>query len=400
MDRSIGLVASQIAVLKIGAAYVPIDTKAPTGRQAYTASDCGSKVMVTDESTDVPPGIQATVLRISTKREQTEHMQVSFEGLSTSSHDTAYVMYTSGSTGQPKGVMVPHRGIVRLAINNGYAEIDNNDRAAFVANPAFDHSSYEVWVPLLNGACIVIIDRETLLDPHQLAAALGLHQVTLLFLTTALLHQYVHIIGAALSNLRYLLGAGEQGLVEAYTEVAKHEGRVHVINTYGPTEASVTSTAYRVTRTTSQLHHLPIGRPISNTPQYVLNTHQRPVPIRVVGELYIGGPGVANGYLNRPDLTAERFLPDPFSKVQGARMYKTGDMVRYLPDGNLVFMGRNDNQVKIRGFRVELGEIEARLAEHPQVREAIVLALGEGGGDKRLVAYVVAAPRDNLVRTL
>ncbi|KAF9922965.1 hypothetical protein BGZ67_010179 [Mortierella alpina] len=400
LDRSIGLVASQIAVLKIGAAYVPIDTKVPVDRQAYIASDCGSTVLITDETTDIPPGIQATVLCLSTKRMHSDHMQVHLKGLSTSSQDTAYVMYTSGSTGRPKGVMVPHRGIVRLAINNGYADIGTEDRIGFVANPAFDASMHDIWVPLLNGAYIVVIDNETLMDPHRLAAALDHHHVTSLLLTTALFHQYVHVIGPALSKLRYLLAIGEQGLVEAFSEVAKHEGRVCVINTYGPTEASVISTAYRITSATSQLRRLPIGRPISNTPQYVLNTHQRPVPIGVVGELYIGGPGVANGYLNQPDLTAERFLPDPFSKLQGARMYKTGDLVHYMPDGNLVFVGRIDNQVKIRGFRVEPGEIETCLAEHPQVREAIVLALGEGGGDKRLVAYVVAAPHDNLVRTL
>ncbi|KAF9272111.1 hypothetical protein BGZ68_002706, partial [Mortierella alpina] len=238
----------------------------------------------------------------------------------------AYVMYTSGSTGRPKGVMVPHRGIVRLAINNGFADIGIDDRVAFGGNPAFDLSSFEVWVPLLNGASIIIINREVLLDPHQLAAALGQYQITMLCLTAALLHQYVYVIGPALSKLKYLKGVGEQGLVEAYTEMAKHEGRVSVINAYGPTEASAASTAYQVTSATNQLRRLPIGRPISNTPHYVLDEHLGPVPVGVVGELYIGGPGVASGYLNRPELTAERFLPDPFVKVQGARMYKTGDL--------------------------------------------------------------------------
>ncbi|CAO3566687.1 unnamed protein product [Mortierella alpina] len=400
LDRSVSLVASQIAVLKTGAAYVPIDTLAPVDRQEYIASDCKSTVLLTDELTDVPPEIQAAVLRISTKRPHAEHMHVKFERSSTCSRDTAYVMYTSGSTGRPKGVMVPHRGVVRLAIHNGFATIDSSDRVAFVANPTFDVSTFDVWVPLLNAASIVIIDRETLLDPSRLAVALDHHQVTSLCLTTALLHQYAHVIGPALSRLKYLMGAGEQGLVEAYTEMAKHGGRVSVINMYGPTEASVISTAYPITTTTSQLHRLPIGRPISNTPQYVLDEHLVPVPIGVVGELYIGGPGVANGYLNQPQLTAERFLPDPFAKVQSARMYKTGDLVRYMSDGNLVFVGRNDNQIKIRGFRVELGEIEARLAEHPQVREAVVLALGNSSDDKRLAAYVVAEPHENLVQTL
>ncbi|CAO3570306.1 unnamed protein product [Mortierella alpina] len=400
LDRSIDLVASEIAVLKIGAAYVPIDTMAPVDRQAYIASDCGSKIVLTDEHTSVPVEIPGIVLRVSTEQNHTDEDPVQSEGPATSSYDTAYVMYTSGSTGQPKGVMVPHRGIVRMAVNNGFTDVDNNDRVVFGGNPAFDLSSFELWVSLLNGARIIIINRETLLDPPKLAVALVRHQVTMLCLTAALLHQYVYVIGPTLSKLRFLMGVGEQGLVEAYTEISRYKGRVSVINAYGPTEASAASTAYQVTAATNKSRRLPIGRPISNTPHYLLDEHLALVPIGAVGELYIGGPGVANGYLNRPDLTAERFLPDPFAKVEGARMYKTGDLVRYLPDGNLVFIGRNDNQVKVRGFRIELGEIETRLAEHPQVREAVILVVGEGSENKQLVAYVVAEPQDNLVRTL
>ncbi|KAF9945069.1 hypothetical protein BGZ70_004082, partial [Mortierella alpina] len=400
LDRSVELIASQIAVLKIGAAYVPIDINTPTDRQAYIAADCGSKFVVTDESTTVPVDIQGMIIRVARKQEQTAEMKIDSSGSTSSSHDTAYVMYTSGSTGQPKGVMVPHRGVVRLAINNGFTEVDSNDRVAFVANPTFDASTFDVWVPLLNGACIVILDRETLLDPHRLSAALDCHRITLLFLTPALLQQYVDILGPALSKLRFLMAGGEQGMVETYAALAKHEGRVCAINGYGPTEASVYSTAYRVTSATGQLKRLPIGRPISNTRVYVLDEFLTPVPIGTVGELYIGGAGVANGYLNLPKQTAERFLPDPFTKAQGARMYKTGDLVRYLPDGNLVFLGRNDSQVKIRGFRVELGEIEARLAEHTLVREAVVLTVGEGSDNKRVVAYVLAEPHEDLIRTL
>ncbi|KAF9948183.1 hypothetical protein BGZ70_002323, partial [Mortierella alpina] len=377
-----------------------IERHMPVDRQSYIASDCGSTVLITDESTDIPSEIQAAVVRVSTEREQAEHKQVNVDGSSRCSLDTAYVMYTSGSTGRPKGVLVPHRGVARLVINNGYVDIGNDDRVAFGGNTAFDLSTFEVWISLLNGASIVIINQTTLLNPLQLAVVLDRHQVTLLCLTAALFHQYVQLIGATLSKLRYLKSVGEQGRIEAFTEVAKHGGQVCVLNGYGPTETSAISTVYRVTAATSQLCRLPIGRPISNTSHYVLDKHQCPVLIGVVGELYIGGPGVANGYLNQPELTAERFLPDLFSNVQGARMYKTGDLVRYMSDGNLVFVGRSDTQVKIRGFRVELGEIEARLAEHPLVREAVVLALGESGDDKRLVAYVLAKPQGSLVHTL
>ncbi|KAF9272806.1 hypothetical protein BGZ68_002078, partial [Mortierella alpina] len=400
LDRSIALVASQIAVLKTGAAYVPIDAKAPMERQVYIASHCRSTVLITDENTEVPSDIQATVLRISAKDEITEEMRATFEHSATSSLDTAYVMYTSGSTGQPKGVMVHHRGIARLVINNGFAEICPTDRMAFTTNPAFDPSTYQVWAPLLHGASIIVIDTDTFIDPSSLAEALTRHQVTCMYLTHGMLHQYAFLIGSTLSKLKYLLGGAEQGLIRAYMAVLEHGGPVRLINRYGPTETTVSATAYTATRAISQLERLPIGRPISNTRVYVLDRHLTPVPIGVVGELHIGGAGVTHGYLHRPDLTAERFRPDPFSKGDGARMYKTGDLAYYLRDGNLVFVGRNDFQVKIRGYRIELGEIEARLAEYPQVRDAVVVALDEGSNDKRLVAYVVAEHQENLVHTL
>ncbi|KAF9275373.1 hypothetical protein BGZ68_010837, partial [Mortierella alpina] len=398
MDRSIDLVASQIAVLNIGAAYVPMDTKAPDDRQVYIASDCGSTVLVTDESINVPPGIKGTVVRISAKQRMIGH-QDAFESLLTSSLNTAYVMYTSGSTGQPKGVIVHHRGIARLVVNNGFAEISSDDRMAFTTNPAFDPSTYQVWAPLLHGAGIVIIDRDTFLNPASLAEALMRYQATCMYMTHGVLHQYAFIIGNTLSKLKYLLGGAEQGLIEAYMAVLQHGGPVRMVNRYGPTESTVSATAYTATSAISQLERLPIGRPISNTRVYVLDKYLTPVPVGVVGDLYLGGAGVAHGYLNRPELTAERFLSDPFDKAQGARMYKTGDLARYLPDGNLVFMGRNDNQVKIHGYRVELGEIEARLAEHPQVREAVVLAVDDSSNNKRLVSYVLAEPQDDLAHT-
>ncbi|KAG0036362.1 hypothetical protein BGZ83_003825, partial [Gryganskiella cystojenkinii] len=210
---------------------------------------------------------------------------------------------------------------------------------------------------------------------------------------------YVYTIGPALAKLKYLLCGGEQGNLETFAYLLKLGGPVHLINGYGPTETTTFAAVYEAPKSLDKLERLPIGRPIGNTRLYVLDEHYKPVPVNVVGELYIGGDGVANGYLNQPNLTVERFLPDPFSKCEGGHMYRTGDLVRYLPDGNLVFMGRNDDQVKIRGFRVELGEIESRLVEHNLVKEATVVALGEGE-DKHLVAYVVASVQEELALTL
>ncbi|KAF9948753.1 hypothetical protein BGZ72_009364, partial [Mortierella alpina] len=403
LDRSFKLVTAQIAILKVGAAYVPIDVKAPVERQSYIASNSGSKLLITTENMDVPVQIQTPLLRLNADQEDNEDVRdirnSSFY-TSPSSDATANIMYTSGSTGLPKGVMVTHRGIARLSINNGFADFDGSDRVAFSSNPSFDPSTFEVWASLLTGAQVVIINSDTFLNPHLLAVELVRHEVTFLHMTNALLHQYAFIIGETLSKLKYLTGAAEQGSIKAYSAVLAHGGPVRLLNRYGPTEATVDATAYIATTAITQLDRLPIGRPTNNTPVYVLDKHRKPVPIGVVGELYIGGPGVASGYLGRPDLTAERFVPDPFSSVQGARMYRAGDLVRYLPDGNIVFLGRNDDQVKVRGYRIELGEIQVRLAEHPQVREVAVLVKGDHSDDKRLVAYVVSAPDDNLVQTL
>lgn len=307
-------------------------------------------------------------------------------------------MYTSGSTGHPKGVTVPHRAIASLVINSGYTDIGPNDCVAFATNPAFDASTFEIWAPLLNGGRLVVLDSDTIATPQLLAEALDLHQINTLWLTTALFNQYVYTIGPALANLKYLLCGGEQGYQAAFSALLQRGGPNHLINGYGPTETTTFATTYETSKY-DQLERLPIGRPIGNTRVYVLDKYRKPVPMGVIGELYIGGAGVANGYLNRPALTAERFLSDPFSSMPGARMYKSGDMVRYLPDGNLVFLGRNDDQVKVRGFRIELGEIETRLLEHDIVKDAAVITLGDGT-EKRLVAHVVADVQEQLAHTL
>ncbi|KAF9197905.1 hypothetical protein BGZ49_001469, partial [Haplosporangium sp. Z 27] len=404
LKRSFELIATQLAILKIGAIYVPVDPKTPVDRQVFITNDSAAVLLITDDNMQVPIAIQTPLLRVAFNLmdrmsilDTAKLQKVAVRAQS--SFDTAYTLYTSGSTGTPKGVLIPHRGITRLVINNGYADIGAQETVAFAANPSFDASTFEIWIALLNGGRLVIIDGDTFTDSHRLKEALEIYHITTLFLTTALFNQYVASIGSSLAKLKYVFCGGEQESLESFSILLRHGGPQHLIHCYGPTEGTTYATTYEVTDIKRHKDRLPIGRPISNTTVYVLDQQGNPVPLGCEGELYIGGTGVANGYLNRSKLTAERFLPDKFSKENDARMYRTGDLVRYLPDGNLVFVSRNDTQVKIRGFRIELGEIEARLLDHVLVRETIVVAL-DANGDKRLVAYVVADACDHLPKLM
>ncbi|MET6765473.1 amino acid adenylation domain-containing protein [Serratia marcescens] len=395
LERSVSLVIAQLAILKAGAAYVPLDPHLPVARQAWIIGDSGASLILCDRDIDREIAGEIACLRIDRLRQNPTHDPA----VPRAGDAPAYIMYTSGSTGTPKGVMVTHQGILRLAINNRFASFERGDRFAFAANPAFDASTLEMWGALLNGASLAIIAPEVLTEAEALAAALVRQGINVLFLTTSLFNQYAHSIAATLAQLKYLLSGGEAADPHAFARMLKEAGPVRLINAYGPTECTVFATTATIERV-DPWQRLPIGRPIGNTRIYLLDEHGQPVPLGATGEIYIAGPGVALGYLNRAELTAERFLADPFNP--GERMYRTGDLARYLADGNIDYLGRNDRQVKIRGFRIECGEIEARVAGHPAVREAVVDVLGEVD-NKRLVAWVVPeadADRQTLAVTL
>ncbi|MEN4140718.1 amino acid adenylation domain-containing protein [Serratia marcescens] len=395
LERSVSLVIAQLAILKAGAAYVPLDPHLPVARQAWIIGDSGASLILCDRDIDREIAGEIACLRVDRLRQNPTHDPA----VPRAGGAPAYIMYTSGSTGTPKGVMVTHQGILRLAINNRFASFERGDRFAFAANPAFDASTLEMWGALLNGASLAIIAPEVLTEAEALAAALVRQGINVLFLTTSLFNQYAHSIAATLAQLKYLLSGGEAADPHAFARMLKEAGPVRLINAYGPTECTVFATTATIERV-DPWQRLPIGRPIGNTRIYLLDEHGQPVPLGATGEIYIAGPGVALGYLNRAELTAERFLADPFNP--GERMYRTGDLARYLPDGNIDYLGRNDRQVKIRGFRIECGEIEARVAGHPAVREAVVDVLGEAD-NKRLVAWVVPeadADRQTLAVTL
>lgn len=385
MERGIMLVLAQIAILKAGAIYVPIDPQLVKARQDWILADCGARLVLTGIATTACFDVE--MLHLDDVDETQDESGMSDPAPALTSEAPAYVMYTSGSTGTPKGVMVPHRAISKLVLNNGYLPFDATDRIAYASNPAFDASTMEVWGALLNGSCLVVIDTDVVLDGERLAHEMTYHRLTVLWLTTSLFNRHARSIAPVLSRLKYLLSGGERADPESFRRILREAGSCKLLNCYGPTETTTFALTCQVGEEQVANDNVPLGRPIGNTRVYLLDAKGQPVPLGAIGELYVGGAGVALGYLNRPQLTSERFLQDPYSAEPGARMYRTGDLARQLPDGSIEFLGRNDDQVKIRGFRIEPGEIAARLCEHEQVREALVVAR-EGGEKKRLAAYV------------
>lgn len=397
MDRTPEMIVVLLGILKAGGAYVPLDANYPPERLAYMVEDAQLKLVLSQQQVRKRIAeVAGEWVCLDEHRSMIERERDGSFASGATPQNLAYVIYTSGSTGKPKGVGVSHRALVNLTTWHQQAyQLTPADRATQIASPAFDASVWETWPYLLSGSCIDLPNQEVLDQPGKLFEWLAAREITICFLPTPL----AEIFGSTLSlpqvRLRALLTGGDK----------LHQGNwsslpCPVINHYGPTENTVVSTC--ALATTGNVP--PIGKPIANSRVYVLDEEFQPVPVGMAGELYVGGASLARGYVNRPDLTAERFVPDPFSNLAGERLYQTGDVVRFLADGNLEFMGRKDHQVKLRGFRIELGEIENALAGHPQVKHAVAMVRDEGAAEKRLVAYVVprdpAAPPDtNELRT-
>jgi amino acid adenylation domain-containing protein len=390
LRRSVDLIVSMLGVLKAGGAYVPLDAEYPSKRLAWMVADAGLDTVLTQ--TQVRAGLGALAdawpcLDRLDEKASDEPGAALASGVGP--NHAAYVAYTSGSTGQPKGTCVTHRAVIRLVWNTDYVDLGPSDVVAQVANPAFDAITFEIWGALCSGARLAIIDTETLLTPWRLAASLRALGVTTMFLTTALFNQIVLEEPEALGTLRNLLVGGEVADPARMREALEKGPPRRFLHVYGPTETTTFATWHRLTALPAGARTVPIGRPIASKRVYLQDRAGALVPAGVTGELYIGGAGVARGYLGRPAATAERFVPDPFGADPGARLYRTGDLGRCWPDGTIEFVGRRDHQVKVRGFRIELGEVEAALSLHASVRDAVVVARVDDAGDTRLEAFVV-----------
>jgi amino acid adenylation domain-containing protein len=390
LEPSVDFIVALLGILKAGGAYVPLDLEYPTQRLQFMLDDAGVELALTMRGqTELGEGREIVYLDDDgwelLGRESRENPDTV-----TSAANLAYVMYTSGSTGQPKGVGVTHRAINRLVRHTNYVQLDHNDRIAQVSNVSFDAATFEIWGALANGGTLVGLPKETVLAPQELKRAISEQQVSAMFLTTALFNQVAQGAPDAFAPMQYVLFGGEASDAQTVKRVLEHGKPEHLLHVYGPTEGTTYTTWYEVNEVAAGARTLPIGRALSNSEVWVLDQQGQVAPVGVMGELYIGGDGLAREYLGRPELTAEKFVPHPYSVVPGARLYRTGDLVRYLGDGNLDFLKRMDHQVKIRGFRIEPAEIEAVLQECPAVRESLVVTREDMPGDKRLVAYVVA----------
>ncbi len=389
LERCPELIVCLLAVLKAGAAYLPLDPEYPPSRLALMVDDADAEVVLTDASLMATvPTNTARVVRMDREPWQDE----SAEPLALPVHPDrlAYVMYTSGSTGRPKGIEVRHRSIVRLVRETDYASFGADEVFLQLAPIAFDASTLEIWGALLNGARLYI-HPPGMPSLDGLSALFESGAVTTVWLTAPLFHKVVDHRPEALGGLRQLLAGGDVLDPARVRTALGHMPGGRLINGYGPTENTTFTCCHPMAPGDDLEGTVPIGRAIRNTRVYVLDRHMQPVPVGVPGELYVAGDGLARGYLGRPGLTASKFVPDPFSAEPGGRLYRTGDRVRLRAGGHVEFLGREDFQVKVRGFRIELGEIETALSEMPEVREAVVVAREDGGEGKRLVAYYVPA---------
>lgn len=386
LDRSVNAVVFALGVLKAGGAYLPLDPAYPSERLMVMLNDAQPRVLITEQSTaERLPTDQWQTIAIDRDQPEILRQPTDCAVRDITGEDLAYVIYTSGSTGQPKGVEVTHQNLMNLVEWHQDAfQINDSDRASLLAGVGFDAAVWETWPCLAAGATLHLPDESTRLSPELLRDWLVAEEISVSFLPTALAERVLTLDWPTNAALRYLLTGAE-----SLRRFPSSNLPFQLVNNYGPTECTVVATSGTVLPE-DRVNKLPtIGRPIANTQVYILDPGVSEVPVGTAGELFIGGAGVARGYLNQPELTSEKFIPDPFSPEPGARLYRTGDLARFLDNGEIEYLGRIDDQIKILGHRIEPNEISAVLDRHPAIQSSVVVAREDGCCEKRLVAYVV-----------
>jgi amino acid adenylation domain-containing protein len=395
LDRSLEVIAGLLAILKVGAAYVPIDASYPASRLSFLIEDSQAQALLTDRATAAKlPALATNVICLDA-----DWPAIALEPGDNVAHnggpeDLAYVMYTSGSTGNPKGVLVPHRAVERLVKNNSFASFSADEVFLQLAPLSFDAATFEIWGALLNGGRLVLAPAGRV-TPEDIGGLIRRHEITTLWLTAALFHLIATTHLESLRPLRQLLAGGDVLSVTHVRRVLEELPHLRLINGYGPTENTTFTCCHTITLDSLTSGTVPIGRPIDNTRIYIVDAAMQPVPAGVTGELFAAGDGVSLGYLNAPELTAEKFLTHTFAPGLTERLYRTGDLARYRTDGTVEFLGRADTQVKVRGYRIELAEIEYALERSPLVKAAVAcvrtdwVTEHDAPGDKRLAAYVI-----------
>ncbi len=395
LERSLDLIAALLAILKAGGAYLPVDSAYPAERirGMFEDAQCRRIITYAAAGSTLPAAADRLILvddrqtgqAIAGGSSDRPHLDVDLTAVS-----PAYVIFTSGSTGRPKGVVIPHRGVVRLVKNNNFADLGPEQRFMQFAPISFDAATLEIWGPLLNGGQLFVYPPGPA-NLSDLAAYLRAHRISYLFLTSGLFHQMVEHEVETLAGVQQVQSGGDVVSAAHVRRLLRQGGICRFTNVYGPTENTTYTTFNPVRDAETLADRIPIGKPIHNSTVYILDEDMQPAPVGVPGELYIGGDGLALGYLNNPQLTAEKFIVDHFSSDSAARLYRTGDRACYLPDGTIDFLGRRDRQMKIRGFRIEPVEIENRLTSHEDVQEAVVVSRDSETAGKQLLAYIVPA---------
>lgn len=395
LERSPEMIIGLLAILKAGGAYVPLDPAYPAIRLSELVGQTGVDFIITQQKwLDRLPS-ERTYIVLDEDGPHIAQQPVRNLPIPMQAEQLAYVLFTSGSTGRPKGVAISHRSVIRTVRNDTYMRLDERVRMLLVSPLSFDASTVEIWGALVNGGCIVIL-TENPPSLETIKQTIQTYSVNTALFTTSLFNVLVDSDISGLTTLSQLSFGGEVASSEHARRARQQLPNCQLNNGYGPTESTTFGTFYIVSANEWGTGSVPIGRPLNNTQIYIVDSFLNPMPVGVPGELLIGGDGLARKYLGQPELTSQKFIPDPFSGQPGSRLYRTGDQARYLADGTILFLGRQDDQVKIRGFRIEPGEIEQALCQHPTVGAALVLAVGETSTTKRLVAYVVPKPGETI----